>query len=299
MHRATGAVAREYHPGADRQIYEFGAYGGAVTDFVARLGSRALVPGEVRSAWGVGEYAGLLASRDDLDRRVGEIAHEQARALRRVEPDRVRSLLTALAEPPSVELNQARLARAAGIPPTTIAPYIDVLVRLGVIRLLPASRAVVTKRAIAWPRSLFADLPLAARLAEVDTEELSAFSGRSRLAPFLRALVCLELLGQQGGSRVPHRIGHLRERNGLEVDLVVELDDQTVYGIEIRTASGVRPHQFDALEALAARAGPRFRAGVVLNTAPSGHRYRPGLWSLPISAIWDEEGPPSAIVRSG
>ncbi len=78
----------------------------------------------------------------------------------------------------------------------------------------------------------------------------------------------------------------LRERNGLVVDLVVELPDERVFGIEVRTAAGVRPHQFDALQALARRAGSRMIGGVVLNTAARGHRYGPALWSLPIAAVW-------------
>ena len=92
---------------------------------------------------------------------------------------------------------------------------------------------------------------------------------------------------QQATSAVEHRVSHLRERNGLEVDLLVELPDETVYGIEIRTAAGFRPHQFRNLDALAVRAGSRFRGGIVLNTAPAGFKYRPGMWGLPISALWD------------
>lgn len=254
-----------------------------MADFLARLGSRASEPAEVRSAWGITEYVGLLAA---------DVAAPAPAELRRgrLDPGRLQALLAAMARPPTAELNKARLAVEAGIPATTITPYVDALVDLGLVRLLPGSRASVTRRAIGRPRVVFTDPALARSLAAQTAEDLLQLDSRSRLAPYLEGIVMAALLEQQRHSVVPHRVGHLRERNGLEVDLVIELPDDTVYGVEVRTAAGFRPHQFRALEALAARAGSRFRGGIVLNTAPVGVKYRPGMWGLPISALWDWEG---------
>lgn len=253
-------------------------------DFVARLGSRASRPGEVRSTWDVEAYVALLTGADDaaaeLDRRLRD------ERLGRLNPQRLRALLQAMARPPTAELNQARLAAIAGIPATTIAPYIDAAVELGLIHLLPGSRAAVTKRAIGRPRVVFADPAIACHLAGESPARLSELSARSRLAPYLEGIVYAELIRQQSTSAVEYRIGHLRERNGLEVDLVIELPDDTVYGIEVRTAASLRPHQFRGLAALADRAGWRLRGGIVLNTAPVGHAYGADLWGLPISSLW-------------
>lgn len=249
-----------------------------VSDFVARLGSRASAPGEVRSAYGVEEYADLLAGDD------GEPLHLRSG---RLSPQVLLDLLRAMARRPSAELNKARLAAAAGIPPTTIAPYIDAVVDLGIIRLVPGARSSVAKRAIGRPRVVFDDPAVARRLAGDSVAALTELDARARLAPYLEGIAAAELVRQQATSEVDYRVAHLRERNGLEVDLLVELADDTVYGIEIRTAAGFRPHQFRGLEALAQRAGSRFRGGVVLNTAPAGFQYSPGMWGLPISALWE------------
>jgi predicted AAA+ superfamily ATPase len=198
-------------------------------------------------------------------------------------------VLEAMARPPSAELNKARLAERAGIPATTVAPYVDALVDLGVVHLLPGARTTVAKRAVARPRVVFDDPALALRLAGDSIAALTELGGRARLAPYLEGIAAAELLRQQATSDVEVRVSHLRERNGLEVDVLVELPDDTVYGVEIRTAAGFRPHQFRALEALADRAGSRFRGGIVLNTAPVGFKYRPGMWGLPISALWEWE----------
>ncbi|MDN5746745.1 MAG: hypothetical protein L0H31_16745, partial [Nocardioidaceae bacterium] len=121
-------------------------------DFVARLGSRALRPTEIRTAWDVEAYAGLLDPDSEAGRRVDRLTNRGARAIRRVDPARMRAVLTALADPPSAELNHAELARLAGMPATTIGPYVDVLVELGAICLLPATRAPLAKRVVARPR---------------------------------------------------------------------------------------------------------------------------------------------------
>ncbi|KRC53857.1 MULTISPECIES: DUF4143 domain-containing protein [unclassified Nocardioides] len=254
-------------------------------DFVARLGSRGTVPGEVRTSWGIQEYVGALA-RPVADEELRRIAR-RARAVRRTDAGRVVALLGALADPPLGELNRARLGAIAGIPPTTLQPYVDVLVEIGVVRLLPGCRAAPAKRAIGRPQVVFDDPALARHLAGHTPDQLVQFAGRWRLAPLLRTLVAAELLRQQATSVVEHRVSYLRERNGLEVGLVVELPDESLYGIEVLTAAGLRPHQFARLEALARRAGGRFRGGVVLNTASVGHRYGPRLWGLPIRSVWD------------
>jgi len=259
----------------------------AESDFVLRLGSRASVPGEVRSTWGVPEYVALMAREAGIDEELHQLAYGAGRSLRRLDPARLLALVTAMARRPSAELNKARLAEAARIPATTISPYIDVVERLGLVRLLPGTRASVARRAIGRPLVLFDDPAVARHLAGVSPRRLAELESRSRLAPLLKGVALVELLRQRDTSAVAYRLGHLRERNGLEVDVLVELPDDTVYGVEIRTAASFRPHQFRALEALAVRAGSRFRGGIVLNTAPVGFKYRPGMWVLPISALWD------------
>jgi predicted AAA+ superfamily ATPase len=254
-------------------------------DFVARLGSRAPAPDEVRSAWELGDYLARLdrpGAADELSAIV-----RRARRRRRLDPDRLHAVLAALADPPAAELNKARIAAAAGLPVTTLSPYVDVLVHLDVVRLLPGCRAAVAKRAIGRPAAVFADPGLARHLTGASSAALEDLGGRRLLTDLLRGAVAAELLRQRETARVEHRVSHLRERNGLEVDLVIELPDDTLFGIEVRTAASLRPHQFASLHALARRAGGRFRGGVVLNTATRGHRYGARLWSLPIATVWD------------
>ncbi|WP_370290685.1 DUF4143 domain-containing protein [Nocardioides sp.] len=265
-----------------------------MVDLVARLCSRGFDPADVRGP-DLEQYAALFAGRseesmDELRARL----HAAARPLRRVDSDRLLAVLTALARPPTAELNQAAVAAAAGVPATTLPPYLDVLAELDLVRWLPGARSAVANRAIARPRVVHEDVGLARRLAGVSADELTDLRGRRHLQPLLHGLVARELMGEQGAGSVPHRVAHLRERNGLAVDLLVELDDGSVIGIEVRTAAAYRPHQVMRLRSLAARAGARFRLGVVLSTAARGHWVGPvdgpRLCVLPIGAALGAPG---------
>ncbi|MBS4753309.1 DUF4143 domain-containing protein [Nocardioides sp. zg-ZUI104] len=259
-----------------------------MTVFVARLGTRALAPPEAYSSWGIADYVAAAVPGEADNSRLEEL-RTRLREQRRTDPERVLALLAALAGAPMAEVNLARVAREAGIPVTTLPPYVDLLVDLGLIRLLPGATSSVAKRAVARPRVVLADPALAYRLSRIARAELLEVSGRRRLRPLLLNLVVNQLIDQAGDSSVPYRLSHLRERNGLHVDLLIELDDESLYAVEVRTASSFRPHQFRSLEALAARAGARLRAGIVLHTAPRGHVFRPGMWALPLSVLWGSD----------
>ena len=104
---------------------------------------------------------------------------------------------------------------------------------------------------------------------------------------FLEGLVASELLKQRTWSAAKFELYHYRDIDGSEVDLVVELSDGNVVGIEVKAASSFQARQFDGLVRLRDRLGDRFVAGIVLNTGTEGYRYAPRLWGLPVAALWE------------
>lgn len=95
-------------------------------------------------------------------------------------------------------------------------------------------------------------------------------------------------LGRQASWR-EEKVGfhHYRDRDGHEVDIVLQRDDGRVAGIEVKAAGTVGEKDFRGLKRLAAAAGKHFAAGVVLydgeNTLPLG----PHLHAVPVRALWD------------
>jgi len=104
---------------------------------------------------------------------------------------------------------------------------------------------------------------------------------------FLEAFVGAELLRQQTWSSRRYDVYHWRDRNGDEVDLVLEFGDGTVVAIEVKSAISFTARQFSGLTKLRDALGARFVGGIVLNTGTEGYRYADRLYGAPISALWE------------
>lgn len=137
---------------------------------------------------------------------------------------------------------------------------------------------------------LVADSALGLRLSRLTGAGLISLAGRDHLGGPLEALVVAELLKQRAWRKVEFDLLHYRDRNGLEVDGIVELAAGRVFGIEVKAGQGYRAQQFHGLDALARRLGNRFAAGVVLGASSGAYQYRPGLWGMPVSALWEWSG---------
>jgi len=89
-------------------------------------------------------------------------------------------------------------------------------------------------------------------------------------------------------SAQPGRIDflHYRDRDGAEVDLVLERGPRELAGIEVKAGATVTASDFRGLRRLQNSAGARFKAGVVLcdgeATLPFGER----LHALPLRCLW-------------
>ena len=217
-------------------------------------------------------------------RRVLE--HDATESSRLIHVDRLKTLIGILAAEGIGELVKARLSRASDIPETSLPPYLRLLEDLGLVHRIPAWRRNRTQRVVGRPECALLDTGLASHLAGLGPESLSRVAGRDHLGGLLEAFVAGELRRQQGWSRESFEIHHYRERDGHEVDLVCELRDGRLIGIEVKSARSASSRDFRGLERLRARAGEAFVAGVVLHTGPSTLPFGPGLWSSPISALW-------------
>jgi hypothetical protein len=72
-----------------------------------------------------------------------------------------------------------------------------------------------------------------------------------------------------------------------EVDLVIQLVDGRVIGVEIKADSAPGPEAARQLFWLEQSIGDRFAAGVVFHTGPRRITYAQNIIGLPISALWE------------
>lgn len=231
------------------------------------------LPGRMRRRWFDGYLAGLL--RRDLE----ELRRDVSAA-------RAESLLRALAGTQSGELVKAKLASTTSIPASTITAYLDLLSDVGLIATIPPWTPNLRKREVGRPKAIVLDSGLALHLTRMTVEQLGQLSYREAFGAMLEAAVAAELLKQQTWTSTEFDLYHFRDRNGLEVDLVLEFAGGRVLGIEIKSATTFRGDQFNGLRALRDELGDRFLGGVVLNTGTGSYRYADRLYGLPVSSLW-------------
>lgn len=205
----------------------------------------------------------------------------------RVQPARAMALLRAMSGRQSTELVSSRLAAEVDIPARTLPTYLDLLRDVGLIAMVPSWTPNLAKREIGRQKALVLDSAIATRLARVSRQQLSSVPYGEALGSFLEGWVTAELLKQQTWSDEEFELFHYRDRNGHEVDLVLEFADGTVLGIEVKASSSYSAKQFAGLSKLRDQLGDRFLGGIVLGTAERGYRYADRLIGAPISALWE------------
>ncbi|GAE70305.1 ATPase [Cutibacterium acnes JCM 18909] len=143
--------------------------------------------------------------------------------------------------------------------------YSDLLESLFLIHRLPAWSRNLTKRQIQRPKVFLTDTGLNAALSNMDAAHLSSMQGADHLGPLLEQFVVCELLRQQGWSATPFKLFHYRDRQGAEVDIIVETP-AGIIAVKVTSAVAATARHFQHLKALRDRLGDEFLAGIVLTT---------------------------------
>lgn len=227
-----------------------------------------------RHAW-FDEYVRTVTSRD-----VAEVAR-----IRQV--DELPRLLALLAAETAQELNVASLGRRLALDDATVRSYVSLLETVFLVHRLPAWSRNLSAKIGRRPKVFVTDTGLAAHLQGVDARGLAVPTAPTRGSLF-ETFVVNELVKQRSWSATSVALHHLRDRNGPEVDVVIEAADGRVVAIECKAAISVRAEDFRGLIWLRDRLGPEFVHGVVLHAGPRALPFGDRLSSLPMSALWAE-----------
>lgn len=198
---------------------------------------------------------------------------------------RLRSVLSLLAANQGGELVKARIADDADVPRTTITAYLDVLRSVFLLDELPPWTANLTKREVGRSKAFVSDSALALRLNRQTEQQLLPLTSDS-IGGLFEAFVASELLKQRSWSGYDYQPFHFRDRDGVEVDLVLELDDGRIIAIEVKASSTYRSDHFGGLRFLKDKLGDRFVAGIVVGMSDTGYTFADRLYGLPAAALW-------------
>ncbi|HEX3392105.1 MAG TPA: DUF4143 domain-containing protein, partial [Solirubrobacteraceae bacterium] len=212
-----------------------------------------------------------------LQRDLGSIAQVHDRA-------NVRRLLQALAAVSGSLLNYSGLSRDLGLPVTTLRAHCDLLETLFLIRRVTPWYSNQLSRVVKTPKVYVSDTGLLAHLLGIDESGLERDD--AALGSAFETFVVMELLRQSAWQDDPVTLHHYRDKDGREVDAILERRDRSVIGIEAKAAASVAQSDFRGLTRMRDALGERFKAGAVLYTGENTVVFGDRLVAIPLEGMW-------------
>ncbi len=185
-------------------------------------------------------------------------------------------------------VNISSLMQDVGLQRDTIGRYLSVLERLFLIRTLPAWHRNAAKRLIKAPKIHIVDSGLGCALTGLKTADwhqpTKPFGG------MLESFVVQQLICQSGWVDNELSFSHYRDKDQVEVDLVIEQDDR-LWGVEVKKAASIQARDGRGLARLAEQAGGSWQGGILLytgtNTLPLAEI--PNAFAVPMDRLWQRD----------
>lgn len=225
-----------------------------------------------RSLW-LASYLDDLVSRD-----VSSIGAPR-------DPVRMRRYLEVLALNLAGQPSDTALLRDAELNTRTAAAYERALSSLGVLELIPAWVTSRLKRLTKGTKRYLTDTGLAATAAGIDMRDI--LGSADLLGRWFDAFATMQIRAEVAGMFPSPRLHHLRVESGRhEVDLVLDLGNGKVFGIEFK--AGAAPTLDDArhLAWLRDEYGKKFVGGVVLHSGQAITELGDRIGAVPLSMSW-------------
>ena len=181
-------------------------------------------------------------------------------------------------------LNLSRLGTYLGVDGKTVDRWLVLLEHMFLIRRVRAWHRNELKRLVRTPKLHFLDSGLLAALLRAGVGDIAR--DRRKLGPLLECLVHSELAKAAALSVEAPTISHYRDKDQVEVDLVLERPSGEVVGVEIKANATVRPRDFQGLARLQRAAGEAFACGIVLHDGDRIQQVAPSLFAMPVEMLW-------------
>jgi hypothetical protein len=181
-------------------------------------------------------------------------------------------------------INVSDLAAPFQISRPTIRDYVTLLERIFLVDELQSWHSNRLKRLVKTPKLHLADSGLACALLGITAADL--WQDRTMLGQLLETFVYGELRRQASGVSAPVEFSHYRDKDGAEVDIVIEHVGARVSGVEVKASSTVHPTDFRGLRRLREATGKRFVCGVVLYDGEMTVGFGDDMFAVPIAALW-------------
>ncbi len=248
---------------------------------------------ELAARVAAGGYPAALARRTALRRGAWYRDYVETQVQRDVRDlSRLRSfdalprLLSLAASHTARLLNVTELAGPFQLTRQTIHEYVTLLERVFLLERLPPWHRNRMSRLVKTPKLHMGDTGVACALLGIDAARLNR--SRALLGPLLETFVLQELRRQASFTPQPAEFFHYRDRDGVEVDIVLEQGAGAIAGVEVKAAASVSESDFRGLRKLKEIAGAEFAHGLVLYDGDACIRFGERLHAVPLRMLWDD-----------
>jgi len=181
-------------------------------------------------------------------------------------------------------LNVSALGADLGMRRETVELYLTVLERLFLMRRLPAWHRNEVRRLVKTPKIHLLDSGLTATLAGLDAGDWT--TRRDRFGHLVESFVVQQFVAQAGWTDPDLRFWHYRDKDQVEVDLVITRGRKT-WGVEVKAGTTVTPADGNGLRRLAEQCGRDFQGGMILHAGASTYPTSDKrILAVPLSELW-------------
>ena len=230
-------------------------------------------PSPVRRAAWLRAYARSLVERD-----VSDIATVDKH-------DEMTRLIEHAAVSAGQLLNMSSLGSHLGVDSKTVDRWLVLLEHMFVVRRIRAWHRSELGRLVKTPKLQFLDSGLLAALRRMGHKDIA--SHRQNLRPLLVCFVHAEIAKAAALCEEPTAIAHYRDKDKIEVGMVLERAGGATVGIEVEAGATARPDQFRGLVRLRDAVGYRFVCGILLHDGERVQRAGPGMFAMPVKMLWE------------
>ena len=186
------------------------------------------------------------------------------------------------------ELILSRLADRVGIDRSTAQVYEPWIETTFVVHRVPAWSRNVTTKIVHRPKLYACDTGLSAAIIGKTPTALARLNDSS-VGPLVESFVIAELAKQLTWSETSARLHHYRDRDGHEIDAIIESADGHVIAVEVKASTVARPADTKSMAVLRQRLdeiGTDFVVGIVFHTGDRRVQLGDRLVALPIADLW-------------
>ena len=193
-------------------------------------------------------------------------------------------LLGLIAEFSGNLMNYSKIGSELVMSRGSIQKYIEILESMFLVSSLQPWTSNMLNRLLKSPKQHLLDTGLLTSVRNISADEIQ--SNRNLFGPILETFVVSELRKIATWSTQKYIFSHFRDRDGKEIDLIIENMQHQIVGIEVKSSTTVNVNDFNQLRRLAKFCGKKFLRGIVLYDGNHVASFGDKMVAVPLSCLW-------------